>query len=429
MTIMETTAATLIAGNHSQAYEGLDEYYNYVDQNVTNFITTRLNGVTSPEGYVYQNEKEDDLQYLSWGILVDRLDKFIGENEEVEALNLLNDFYIYIFKGTADIKRTIAKEYMCSPRMGYYTAMLNDMNRNRMFRAAIRKKVKPGSIVIDAGSGSGILSVFSAIEGAEKVYAVEKDVILHGVSKQLIKKNGYTDRIETLCKSILHLQESDVGNVSDVLICELIGDDLFKEGIIPYVNHLKQFLKKDATIIPSGGRLVARLIETERVRDLSTIRSTIEDCDMSALAELTKDCGQKPIRISHRQLHAGPFRFLSDEFVLFELSLYDDVIDFSKKKEFRLEATQAGICDGILIYPEIILDEQNIIHTVGKSVPTHWSYQLVRNTNIPTKISAGDALIGFYHLSALNVTFTCIIDDIVRKNSTDAQKEPEVITA
>jgi predicted RNA methylase len=42
-----------------------------------------------------------------------------------------------------------------------------------MWKEAIENIVSPGDVVIDAGSGTGILGVFAALSGAKKVYCVE----------------------------------------------------------------------------------------------------------------------------------------------------------------------------------------------------------------------------------------------------------------
>ena len=55
---------------------------------------------------------------------------------------------------------------------------LLDRKRTEAFRKAITRAVKPGDLVLDAGTGSGILAMFAAQAGAERVIALERDPYL-----------------------------------------------------------------------------------------------------------------------------------------------------------------------------------------------------------------------------------------------------------
>ena len=52
---------------------------------------------------------------------------------------------------------------------------LIDRKRALMFKKVIDKFVTKTSIVVDAGTGTGILAMFAAAAGAKKVYAIEAD--------------------------------------------------------------------------------------------------------------------------------------------------------------------------------------------------------------------------------------------------------------
>jgi histone-arginine methyltransferase CARM1 len=54
-----------------------------------------------------------------------------------------------------------------------------------------------GKVVMDVGAGSGILSIFAAMAGASKVYAVEASNMAE-CAKILVEKNGFGSIIEVI---------------------------------------------------------------------------------------------------------------------------------------------------------------------------------------------------------------------------------------
>ena len=71
---------------------------------------------------------------------------------------------------------------------------LSDYVRTTALRKAIRLAVTPGDVVVDAGAGSGILSLFALDSGAKRVYAIENDPIGLKNLKKIAKQNDYKNR-------------------------------------------------------------------------------------------------------------------------------------------------------------------------------------------------------------------------------------------
>lgn len=70
--------------------------------------------------------------------------------------------------------------------------MLKDEARTEAYRFSImeNKHLFAGKIVMDIGSGTGILSMFAAKAGAKRVIAIERSAIAQR-SQQIIKDNHY----------------------------------------------------------------------------------------------------------------------------------------------------------------------------------------------------------------------------------------------
>src|SRR4051812_4181507 len=69
-------------------------------------------------------------------------------------------------------------------------AMLLDEDRNLKYKQAIFDTVKKDSVVFDAGSGTGLLSLFAAQAGAKPVYACEMNPLMYKLSEQVIIDNN-----------------------------------------------------------------------------------------------------------------------------------------------------------------------------------------------------------------------------------------------
>jgi predicted RNA methylase len=139
---------------------------------------------------------------------------------------------------------------------------LFDVERTRMWKEAIEDVVEEGDVVIDAGSGTGILGVFAAMAGASKVYCIELHPRFVTLIEHLAARNGLQDVIEVIHGDASKVQ---IPQTADVLICELLCTGQFFEPQVQVVNHLRQFLKDDAAIVPRRIRSYVRLMDAQEI--------------------------------------------------------------------------------------------------------------------------------------------------------------------
>lgn len=103
--------------------------------------------------------------------------------------------------------------------------------------------VKDDSIVLDIGSGTGILGIAAAKLGSSKVIGVDIDPVAVKVSKENILLNRVEDIVE--------IREGNLFDVlkekGDIVVANIIAD-----VIIELVKDIKQFLKRDGIFIASG---------------------------------------------------------------------------------------------------------------------------------------------------------------------------------
>src|SRR4051812_12021176 len=112
--------------------------------------------------------------------------------------------------------------------MQLHLEMLNDRTRTLSFIEAIRETVRPDDIVLDIGTGTGILAATAARAGARHVYAIEAGQI-QKVARALFESNGLKDRI-TLIRG--WSTQIELPERADVLISEVIGHEPLAEDVL-----------------------------------------------------------------------------------------------------------------------------------------------------------------------------------------------------
>ena len=129
----------------------------------------------------------------------------------------------------------------------WHYSMLLDRERVAIFKRAIEKTVKPGHIVYDVGTGSGILAMIAA-KIAKKVYAIELDPITYQYAMENIKFNKFNNITLIEGDAI----EYNIQDNVDVIIAEMLDTALITEPQIPVINTLlkKGILKEKGRIIP-----------------------------------------------------------------------------------------------------------------------------------------------------------------------------------
>jgi precorrin-6B methylase 2 len=136
-----------------------------------------------------------------------------------------------------------------------HVAMLEDEVRTLAFIKAIRETVQPGDVVVDLGTGTGVLALTAAKAGARHVYAIEETEIAN-VANALFEANGVADRI-TLVRG--HSTDVSLPERADVFVSEIIGNDPFGEQVLAYTRDaINRFLKPGARLVPESFRMLAR---------------------------------------------------------------------------------------------------------------------------------------------------------------------------
>lgn len=172
-----------------------------------------------------------------------------------------------IMQGTEADKAADFANYFCSYAYLYHQKqMLMDHVRMRAYHNAImyNKHLFEGKVVLDVGTGSGVLSIWSAQAGAAKVYAVEyTDMAKH--ARKLVESNGLSDVVEVIQSSVEDLQ---LPCQVDIIISEWMGYILLRESMLDSVIRARnRWLKPGGCMFPSHATMYFGAVSYEEDRE------------------------------------------------------------------------------------------------------------------------------------------------------------------
>ena len=137
---------------------------------------------------------------------------------------------------------------------------LSDGNRLEAYSRAIEELVKPGSVVVDLGAGTGIMGLLAGRAGARRVYAIEETSLI-GLAREICEANGFEDRV-TFIKDLS--MQAHIPEPADVVVSDQIGQFGFDAGIFEYFSDARRrFLKPQGVLLPSRVDLIVAPVERE----------------------------------------------------------------------------------------------------------------------------------------------------------------------
>lgn len=143
--------------------------------------------------------------------------------------------------------------------LAFHREMLDDRKRTDGYLKAILATVRPGDVVLDLGTGTGILAYFAALAGAKRIYAVEQGPVVE-LARQICEQNGFSEKVVFINDWSTDI---DLPEAVDVIVTETIGNAAFDEGIVGTVADARdRFLRGGGRIIPQKLTLEVGLVES-----------------------------------------------------------------------------------------------------------------------------------------------------------------------
>ncbi len=166
----------------------------------------------------------------------------------------------------------------------FHDLMLNDRLRMKKYRQAILEAVKPGDLVLDLGTGTGILSQWALEAGAARVFGIDLSAPILERAVERIRDAGFAERFEPINKLSY---EVELPQRVDVLLSEIMGNMADNEDFQPILEDaIRRFLAPGGTVLPRSTTsylvpVAARL--AHRNLCTGTVASLTPHYDISAL--------------------------------------------------------------------------------------------------------------------------------------------------
>jgi protein arginine N-methyltransferase 1 len=274
--------------------------------------------------------------------------------------------------------------------LSWHERMLADRVRIEAYRKGIAGSVKRGDVVIDLGTGTGILAAMAAQAGARQVYAVDHSDLIE-VAREIAQHNGLTN-ITFVSQNSRDFQPPEP---ADVLLHEQLGPAIFGENMIMNLLDLKRrALKPGGRIVPAVFDLY---IEPVALKDEYRIPKLweIEDLgiDLRFLEHhgplqkfLGKFHGIRPVKnfeVDHLLCEPAPILSI-------DMNTLTGEQDVPRRHTVIKPAVRAGNLDGFCIYFRGRFDTGTSFDTAPGSPQTNWENIIIRKPR--SSVSEGQRL-------------------------------------
>ena len=253
--------------------------------------------------------------------------------------------------------------------------MLNDAPRNAAFAKAIAARLKPDQLVLEVGTGAGLLALLagrglSELAGSGRVVTCEANPLLARTAAEILAANGLSDRVQVIAKPSTELTVGvDLPERADLLICEIFSVQVITEGVLPTLEDAKaRLLKPDAVVLPMAAHARGALVAAEALARKVRVGPT-HGFELSALNEFA------PVV---QYLEPGlELRLLSDALDLLSFDLAGGSHFPPEKRTVEVPVTAAGMCEGVVQWLRLELapgvDFENRPDNPEPGASQHWA--------------------------------------------------------
>ncbi|GMF61676.1 unnamed protein product [Phytophthora fragariaefolia] len=283
--------------------------------------------------------------------------------------------------------------------MSQMTSMLRDQDRNDCYERGIQRAIAAfkqrrgrAPVVLDIGTGTGLLSMLAATHGAEHVYACEMFVPMAEIAEQVTQAN-HPDKItvfklrSTDLKVAPEKQEErdpratyHLPRRADMLVSELFDSVLLGEAVLPTIRHAMQhLLVPDALVVPERATVFAQVIESEPIYHFNSFQVPEKQHKGGpAEAKLARSdtawqCeGGKPALPVHFCALEKESKLLTKPTKVLSFDFTKPTTGTAEFQETVVDVVSAGKVQAVLMWWEVSFDEDNSVVYSTKPGAQNW---------------------------------------------------------
>jgi type I protein arginine methyltransferase len=264
-----------------------------------------------------------------------------------------------------------------------FGSMISDEVRMQAYLKAMKKAITPGSIVLDIGTGTGVMAFFALKSGAKFVYAIESNDLIH-IAEEMAQKNGLSSKMKFIkdLSTNISLEEK-----ADVIVSDLRGAlPLFGTHIPSIVDARTRLLKPGGIMIPLRDTLWASVVSSRKPYSdiVSPWEKYAADFDMSIAKRMSVNSYTKQ-RIKSSEVLTTPFKWTILD--------YSTIQSPNVESRFTRNILRSGIASGLsLWYDAELIKGVGFRNTPGvKHHPEVYGSTFFPFLN-PVKVSKGDKI-------------------------------------
>jgi protein arginine N-methyltransferase 1 len=261
--------------------------------------------------------------------------------------------------------------------------MLMDPARVLAYRAAIFAHARD-RVVVDLGTGTGLLALFAAQAGARKVYAIERGAV-GGLARLMARANGVADRIEVLTGDS---RELTLPERAELVVHELFGGDGLCEGVLGILEDARQrhatpearFLPRAVEVFASGCEPRDRPTLLERMEREATELGRLYGLDLSPYL-IGLQAHSEVLSLDAALTESTPPTVLTAEVPLWRVE-FASAGGALPPREVSLPVTSPGHLGAVALHFRAELDEQLSLSTSPYAPRTHWGWPTMRLSEV-----------------------------------------------